>query len=193
MAAKVIVGLGNPGGQYAKTRHNVGFMCVSQALQELGLEKEKPKERWQSSVIETTINGQKVFFLRPLTFMNNSGEAVKAALSYSNADPTSDLLVIYDDLDLPTGRVRLRVAGGAGGHNGVKSIISHVGTENFRRIRIGIGRPPFDVTVVDYVLSAFSKQESPLIKQAIEQGAKAALLACKDPFETVMNTFNLKA
>lgn len=193
MAAKLIVGLGNPGGQYAKTRHNVGFMCIEQVLIALGLDKEKPKEKWQSSVVETSLYGQKIFFIRPLTFMNNSGEAVRTALSFSKGSAIDDLLVIYDDMDLKAGQIRLRMSGGSGGHNGVKSIIQHTHTEDFKRIRLGIGRPPRDFAVVDYVLSAFSKSEAPIVQEAVLKGAQAVLATCKDPFESVMNTFNLRA
>ncbi len=193
MAAKLIVGLGNPGGQYAKTRHNVGFMCIEKALLALGLDKEKPKEKWQSSVIETSLYGQKIFFMRPLTFMNNSGEAVHAALSFTKGNAMDDLLVIYDDMDLKAGQIRVRMSGGSGGHNGIKSIIQHTHTEDFKRIRLGIGRPPQDITVIDYVLTAFAKSEAPIVQEAISRGAQAAIATCKDPFESVMNTFNLRA
>lgn len=166
---------------------------MDQVLLALGLDKEKPKEKWQSSVVEITLYGQKIFFIRPLTFMNNSGEAVHAALSFTKGSATDDLLVIYDDMDLKAGQIRLRMRGGSGGHNGVKSIIQHTHTENFKRIRLGIGRPPNDITVIDYVLSAFAKSEAPIVHEAILRGAQAAIATCKEPFESVMNTFNLRA
>ncbi len=190
--AKWIVGLGNPGSSYAKTRHNVGFMCVDAIRDTLGLDREKPKEKWQASVVETMLYGQKVYLMCPLTYMNNSGEAVREALSYGNGDAKNDLIVIYDDLDLPTGKIRLRTSGGSGGHNGIKSITAHLGTDEYARIRIGIGRPPFDVTVVDHVLTAFTKQERPIIDDAVNQASDAIVLALRESFTIAMNRFNLK-
>ncbi|PWI58444.1 aminoacyl-tRNA hydrolase [Sulfoacidibacillus thermotolerans] len=187
--SKLIVGLGNPGKEYEKTRHNVGFMVIDSLAQSLGIV--SAKEKWRSLVAESMVEGERVYLMRPQTYMNVSGEAIRAAVDYLKLDRLSEqLLVIYDDMDLPIGKVRLREKGSAGGHNGVKSIIWHLGTEEFPRIRVGIGHPPADVAVVDYVLSRFSKVEHAQIALAVEYSAKAALAFCNTPFPIVMNAFN---
>lgn len=189
--AKLIVGLGNPGKEYAKTRHNVGFWCVERTMDKFALKGEKSK--WHSIVVEGMLRGERVYLMRPQTYMNLSGQAVQAAVSFLQLDAQRDVLVMYDDLDLPTGSLRLREKGGAGGHNGIKSIISQLGTDVFARIRIGIGRPPFDITVTDYVLSNFSKAERTLVEEAVERAADAVGEACEAPFIQVMNRFNARS
>lgn len=189
--AKLIVGLGNPGKEYAKTRHNVGFWCVERVCDKYALQGEKSK--WHSLVTEGLIGKEKVYLLRPQTYMNLSGQAVQAAVQFLQLEAPRDVIVVYDDLDLPAGSLRLREKGSAGGHNGIKSIISHLGTDGFARIRIGIGRPPFDVTVTDYVLSGFAKSERPLIDEAVNRAADAAGEACESPFVQVMNRFNTRS
>lgn len=187
--AKLIVGLGNPGKQYAQTRHNVGFWCVLRIMETVraGIAKEK----WRSLVAEATIQGERVYLLQPLTYMNLSGEAVRAAIDFLKLENLQrNLIVVYDDMDLPVGKIRLREKGSAGGHNGMKSIIEHLGTEAFPRIRIGIGRPEFDIVVTDYVLSRFSGPERSIVETAVIRAADAAVAACTVPFATVMNVFN---
>jgi len=187
--AKLIVGLGNPGKQYAQTRHNVGFWCVLRIMETVraGVAKEK----WRSLVAEATIQGERVYLLQPLTYMNLSGEAVRAAIDFLKLENLQrNLIVVYDDMDLPVGKIRLREKGSAGGHNGMKSIIEHLGTEAFPRIRIGIGRPEFDIVVTDYVLSRFSGPERSIVETAVIRAADAAVAACTVPFATVMNVFN---
>ncbi|MHB1684202.1 MAG: aminoacyl-tRNA hydrolase [Bacilli bacterium] len=187
--AKLIVGLGNPGKQYAQTRHNVGFWCVLRIMETVraGVAKEK----WRSTVAEATIQGERVYLLQPLTYMNLSGEAVRAAIDFLKLENLQrNLIVVYDDMDLPVGKIRLREKGSAGGHNGMKSIIEHLGTEAFPRIRIGIGRPEFDIVVTDYVLSRFSGPERSIVETAVIRAADAAVAACTVPFATVMNVFN---
>ncbi|MCI0182616.1 aminoacyl-tRNA hydrolase [Sulfoacidibacillus ferrooxidans] len=187
--AKLIVGLGNPGKEYQKTRHNVGFWSIEQISEELHVA--TPKEKWRSLVSESMVHGERVYLVRPLTYMNVSGEAVRAAMDFLKLDrPNEQLLVIYDDMDLPVGKIRLREKGSSGGHNGIKSIISHLGTQEFPRIRIGVGHPSGDVPIVDYVLSRFAKAELPLVGDAVVRSAEAAIEFCKTPFPLVMNAFN---
>ncbi|PRO64419.1 aminoacyl-tRNA hydrolase [Alkalicoccus urumqiensis] len=184
---KVVVGLGNPGRKYERTRHNVGFETIDL------LEK-----KWNTPVKEEKFKGvygverngtEKIVLLKPMTYMNLSGESVSALMNYYNVEP-EDLLVIYDDLDLEPGRIRLRQKGSAGGHNGMKSIIKHLGTEHFNRIRIGVGRPEPGKPVPDYVLGTFPPDERPDVDEA-EVRAAEAVDAWKDkPFLQVMNEFN---
>lgn len=186
---KLIVGLGNPGRQYEGTRHNAGFWCAETILQEAG--QPSAKERFRSLAAEIHPAGRRVTVLRPQTFMNLSGLAVGEAVRYLQVvEPAEELLVICDDLDLPPGRIRLRQQGGSGGHNGLKSIIGQLGTDAFLRIRIGIGRPPVGVTVIDHVLSRFSREERQSVGEAVIRAAQAALEACSRPFPEVMNEYN---
>ena len=152
---KLIVGLGNVGKEYENTRHNMGFMLVDRYLEYKNIPL-KFKEKFNSMYVETTINNEKVIFIKPTTYMNNSGIAVRAFLDFYKLD-VQDVLVISDDLDLDLGKFRLRRNGSSGGHNGLKSIISHLGTDGFKRLRIGISNDKDDV--INYVLSKFSKKE----------------------------------
>ena len=152
---KLVVGLGNKGREYENTRHNMGFMLIDRYLQYKNIT-DKFKEKFNAIYIETTINNEKVIFIKPMTYMNNSGIAVRAFLDFYKLN-SEDVLVISDDLDLDLGKFRLRRNGSSGGHNGLKSIISHLGTDNFKRLRIGISNDKDDV--INYVLSKFSKKE----------------------------------
>ena len=152
---KLVVGLGNKGREYENTRHNMGFMLVDRYLQYKNIT-DKFKEKFNAIYIETTINNEKVIFIKPMTYMNNSGIAVRAFIDFYKLN-SEDILVISDDLDLDLGKFRLRRNGSSGGHNGLKSIISHLGTDNFKRLRIGISNDKDDV--INYVLSKFSKKE----------------------------------
>lgn len=152
---KLVVGLGNKGREYENTRHNMGFMLVDRYLQYKNII-DKFKEKFNAMYIETTINNEKVIFIKPMTYMNNSGIAVRAFVDFYKLN-SEDVLVISDDLDLDLGKFRLRRNGSSGGHNGLKSIISHLGTDNFKRLRIGISNDKDDV--INYVLSKFSKKE----------------------------------
>lgn len=155
---KMIVGLGNPGEKYDKTRHNMGFMAIDLLAKELNADFHEDKT-FLSTIASTFVNGEKIFLVKPLTFMNESGRAVAPLLKYYNVDP-EDLTVIHDDLDSPIGRLRLRQKGSSGGQNGIKSIITHVGTQDFNRVKIGIGRPKEGMSVVNHVLGRFSKDEN---------------------------------
>jgi len=151
----IIAGLGNYGTEYENTRHNMGFMLVDRYLEYKNIPL-KFKEKFNAMYVETTINNEKVIFIKPNTYMNNSGIAVRAFLAFYKLN-SEDVLVISDDLDLDLGKFRLRRNGSSGGHNGLKSIISHLGTDDFKRLRIGISNDKDDV--INYVLSKFSKRE----------------------------------
>jgi len=186
---KLIVGLGNPGIRYAKTRHNVGFWVIDELSRRWSIPVNR--EKWRAEVGEGVVRGEKVVLMKPLTYMNLSGEAVRPAIDWLKAD-LEELLVIYDDLDLPPGQVRLRLKGSSGGHNGMKSIIQHLETDRFKRIRIGIGRPHPGMSVPDYVLSPFSKEELDEILKAVNQSADAVGCWLEEGFLQAMNKFNSK-
>ncbi len=183
---KLIVGLGNPGSKYNSTRHNIGFMVVDGYAQSLDLNingKEK-----NALVAKTNISGEKVIFAKPQTFMNNSGQAVRALADYYNIS-SDEIIIIYDDLDLNVGQIRVKTKGGHGGHNGIKSIINHLGTKDFNRLRIGIGRPEYG-TVVDYVLGRFSKKESDIIENTLDKVKNAIDDYLRKDINQVMNRYN---
>lgn len=184
---KLIVGLGNPGKKYEATRHNVGFEVVDKLAQNLNISLKE--EKWKGLFGFDTINGEKIFLLKPLTYMNLSGEAVRPLMDYYKIN-IEDVLVIYDDLDLPPGKIRLRQKGSHGGHNGIKSLLAHLGTEHFKRIRIGIGRPESGTPVANYVLSTFSPSEKIEVASAIDDAAKASEEWLSKDFLNVMNSFN---
>ncbi|AYC30697.1 aminoacyl-tRNA hydrolase [Paenisporosarcina cavernae] len=184
---KLLVGLGNPGKNYAHTRHNIGFDVIDELA-----------KRWNAPLTETKFNGVysrvvrpegKVMLLKPLTYMNLSGECIVPMMDFFEiAD--EDLIVIYDDLDLDVGRLRLRQKGSAGGHNGIKSIIHHLGSNEFNRIRVGIGRPAPGRKVTDHVLTTFSPDEQLDIRSSIETSADACEMSLSKNFLDVMNQFN---
>lgn len=184
---KCIVGLGNPGRKFKKTRHNAGFMTVDALLKRHKWKLNKSKFRGDYAM--ETLQGEKVMLLEPQTFMNLSGEAVRPLLDYYEI-ATEDVLVIYDDLDLPTGKIRLRQKGGHGGHNGIRSMIDHLGTKEFKRLRIGVGRPESAAPVIDYVLGSFSKAEKEQAAESIEKAADACEAWMQKPFLEVMNEYN---
>jgi PTH1 family peptidyl-tRNA hydrolase len=183
---KVIIGLGNPGHRYARTRHNAGFAVVERIAGNRG---EWKDFRRLASICPVQVDGTAVMLVRPLTYMNLSGEAVEALLSYWNLDP-EDMLVIHDDLDLPVGSIRLRPGGGSGGHKGVQSIIDCLQCQSFARLRIGIGRPPAGEDVVEYVLKPFSLEERSALEDVWELAADAACCWVKMGIETAMNRYN---
>lgn len=184
---RIIIGLGNPGKEYEKTRHNVGFMAIDKLASELGIELRKSK--FQALYGEGTVNGEKVVLVKPITYMNLSGQSIRQVLDwYKPSD--HEWTVVYDDMDLPVGTVRLRVKGGAGGHNGIKSAISTTGTQDFLRVRIGVGRPHQGITVVDHVLTSFRKEEWPLVEEAIEKSSAALKTFINEDFQTAMNRYN---
>lgn len=185
---KLIVGLGNPGIKYAMTRHNVGFMVIDHIFSILSLTNEK--EGFKGSYIKTNINGEDVIFLKPLTYMNNSGISVQEIVNYYKIS-IENVLVIHDDLDLPVGYLRLRERSSSGGHNGIKSIIECLNSDCFKRIRIGISKDK-QIETADYVLGKFSLEEKVLIKKALELAAEASLDWLKEDFNKTMNKYNKK-
>ncbi|MGT2757641.1 aminoacyl-tRNA hydrolase [Streptococcus ovuberis] len=164
---KLIVGLGNPGSKYHETRHNIGFMLVDK-IAETVKESFTADKIFKAEIATTRINGEKIFLVKPTTFMNKSGEAVHALLTYFGLD-VKDLIVVYDDLDMEVGKVRFRQKGSAGGHNGIKSIIAHLGTQEFNRIKIGIGRPQNGIPVHHHVLTKFDNDDQISILQALDR------------------------
>lgn len=185
---KLIVGLGNPGKQYEYTRHNIGFECIDA----LSKKWDAPLNQMKFNGMYTTIHRPegKVMLLKPLTYMNLSGESVRPIIEYYDIE-IEDLIVIYDDLDLEVGKLRLRQKGSAGGHNGIKSLIQHLGTQEFNRIRVGISRPPAGMKVPDYVLSKFLKEEDSVIQNAIDKTVAAVESSLSKKFLDVMNEFNV--
>ena len=185
---KVIAGLGNPTGKYSGTRHNVGFMAVDRIAKENHISVETLKHRALCG--KGTIGGEKVLLIKPQTFMNCSGESLREVVDYYKLDPSEDVIIIYDDISLEVGRLRLRAKGSAGGHNGIKSIIACLGTEQFQRIRIGVGEKPTGYDLADYVLGRFDRQEQVTIEEALEKVAKATELILSKGLGEAMNQFN---
>ena len=186
---KLIVGLGNPGEKYTETKHNVGFMLVDKMCKELDL-KFTTDKIFQADISSTFINGEKVYFVKPTTFMNESGKAVQALLTYYGLD-IEDLLVIYDDLDMEVGKIRLRSKGSAGGHNGIKSIIKHIRSQEFKRIKIGIGRPKEGMTVIHHVLGKFDKDDYIMILNTLNKVDNAVNYYLQSGnFEQTMQKYN---
>lgn len=186
---KLIVGLGNVGSKYDQTRHNVGFMAVDRLVKELDTSFTEDKT-FKAYIASSFINGEKVYFVKPTTYMNNSGLAVRAILAFYNIE-LNDLIVIYDDLDLEVGKIRFRAKGSAGGHNGIKSIIAHTGSQEFDRIKVGIGRPKPNVAVVNHVLTRFDEDEHITILNTLEKVDSAVnfYLQSRD-FERTMQQYN---
>lgn len=184
---KLIVGLGNPGSQFDMTRHNIGFIIVDALAEHWGIRMNQSK--FNGLYGTGMVRGEKVVLLKPLTYMNLSGEAIAPLARFYKIKP-EDIGVIYDDLDLPKGKIRLRQKGSAGGHNGIKSTIQHLGGEGFNRIRVGIGRPEGRIPVPDFVLTRFKEDEWDIMKEAVEKSVKACDLWLDEPFLKVMNVFN---
>lgn len=184
----IVAGLGNPGPRYARTRHNVGFWVIDRIVEQEGLGPLRSGHRalyaeWRLP------GGERALLLQPQTFMNESGRSVAAAARWYGTD-LHRIIVIYDDLDLPPGRLRLREKGSSGGHRGVQSVIDHLGSQDFPRIRIGIGRPADGRDAADWVLSPFPPGEEPVILAAVERAAEAVGLAIRAGFPAAMNRYN---
>ena len=181
----LIVGLGNPGMEYEDTRHNIGFKVVDNIAKEYNIEINRQK--FKGIYGEGFIDGKKVMLLKPTTYMNLSGESVREVVDFYNLE-NEEVLVIYDDISLETGSLRIREKGSAGGHNGIKSIIAHLGSDVFPRIKVGVGQPTGDL--VKHVLGRFSKEEIDVLNQSIEVSTKAAKEIIKTDAKTAMNQFN---
>ena len=186
----VIVGLGNPTAQYEGTRHNAGFDVIDVLAEKYNISVDARKCR--AFCGKGVIAGQKVLLVKPQTYMNLSGESVGGIVNYYKIDPESDLLVIYDDISLDVGQLRIRKKGSAGGHNGIKSIIAHLGTTVFPRIKVGVGEKPKNYDLADYVLGHFSKQERELMEEGYEHASDAVEQIVQGEIETAMNVFNKK-
>lgn len=186
--AWLIVGLGNPGPEYAKTRHNCGFRALDILAQKLGCKVDKGK--FEGLYGQTTYEGHKLYLLKPLTYMNLSGRSVLQLSAYFNIPPQR-IVVIFDDISLDIGRLRIRSNGSAGGHNGIKSIISQLGSQDFPRVKVGVGaKPNPDFDLADWVLSAFSASEEKSLQAALERAADAALCIVSQGTMEAANRFN---
>ncbi|WP_099975235.1 aminoacyl-tRNA hydrolase [Lactobacillus terrae] len=166
---KFVVGLGNPGKKYDRTKHNMGFMAIDQLMEDYG--ETRTKTDFQAEFVKFKVNGETVFFVKPLTFMNESGRAVRMLMGYFQVE-ASEIMVIQDDMDIPIGKIRIRQKGSAGGHNGIKSIISSLGTQDFARVKVGIQHPQRQ-SVVNWVLTPFSKDEEPVALSGIDNAVNA--------------------
>ena len=184
----LIVGLGNPGPEYAKTRHNIGFRCLDILAQKLGCTVDRGK--FQGLYGQASYRGQKVYLLKPLTYMNLSGRSVVQLSAYFQIPPQR-IIVMFDDISLEPGRLRVRPSGSAGGHNGIKSIIQELGSQDFPRVKIGVGAKPHpDFDLAAWVLSTFSASEEKALAVSLENGAKAALTLMTQGVSEAANKFN---
>ena len=185
---KIFVGLGNPTPEYAATKHNVGFMLADRLAKELSAT--DWREKFNSLVAETFLDGKKIFIVKPQTFMNLSGESVAPLMNFYKID-AENLIVAHDDMDLPIGTIRLRPKGSGGGHHGVESIIQHLGgAQNFPRVRIGVGRPPKNWSVNSHVLSPFTQDDAEKISDALNKLVPAVICIFPEGIDIAMNKFN---
>ena len=183
----LIAGLGNPGKEYENTRHNAGFLVLDTLAQKLGADLSERKHRALCG--KAVIGGQKVILLKPQTYMNSSGESIRAAADYYKVPP-EDILVVYDDISLSPGQLRIRPKGSADGHNGIKSIIAHLGTQEFPRVKVGIGEKPPRMDLADYVLGHFSSGEKKIMEEAAKEAADAICEIVNVGIEQAMNDHN---
>ena len=184
----IIVGLGNPTPEYEGTRHNVGFEVIDALARKYNIDVDTKKHR--AYIGKGMIEGQKVILAKPQTYMNLSGESVRSLLDYYKVDEEQELLVIYDDISLGVGQIRIRAKGSAGGHNGIKNIIAHLGTQEFPRIKVGVGDKPPRMDLADYVLSRFSKEDREKMEQAFKDAAEAVEVMIAEGPDAAMNRFN---
>lgn len=183
----IVAGLGNPTKEYEKTRHNVGFEVIDVLADKLGTSVEEKK--FKGYYGRGIIGGEKVILLKPQTFMNLSGESVRAAADFYKID-TDHIIIVYDDISLDVGQLRIRTKGSAGGHNGIKNIIAHLGTQEFPRIKVGVGDKPKKMDLADYVLSRFSGEERNIMGDAFEEAARAVEMIITEGPDKAMNQFN---
>lgn len=186
----IIVGLGNPSKEYEGTRHNAGFEVIDRMAAQYNIAVDTKKHR--ALIGRGIIAGQKVILAKPQTFMNLSGESVRSLLDYYKVDGETELLVIYDDISLDNGQIRIRAKGSAGGHNGIKNIIAHLGGQVFPRIKVGVGEKPPKYDLADYVLGHFSKAEQQLMEEGYANAAKAAEMILNGEMQAAMNEYNRK-
>lgn len=184
----IIAGLGNPSGKYEMTRHNAGFLAMDLLAIEDGFDIKKLKHH--ALVADAEINGKRCLVMKPQTMMNNSGEAVGEAARFYKIPP-ENVIIVYDDISLDVGQTRIRRKGSAGGHNGIKSIIAHLGSENFPRVKVGVGKKPNpEYDLVSWVLGRFPKEQEPELKSALENSTKAVRLIVNDEIDKAMNLYN---
>ena len=186
----LIVGLGNPGRQYEATRHNMGFDVIDKLVEEYNVPQSGVK--FNAMYGKGRIEGQPVILMKPLSYMNLSGGPVRDMANYFKIDPETEMIVIYDDIDLEPGQLRIRKQGSAGGHNGIKDIIRQLGTEKFLRIKVGVGVKPKGWDLADHVLGRFSTEDRKLVDEAIEKAAKAVDIMISQGVDAAMNEYNRK-
>ena len=186
----IIAGLGNPGKQYAQTRHNVGFDTIDILADKYNISVDTKKHKALCG--KGMIEGQKVVLAKPQTFMNLSGESVRELVDFYKIDPEEELIVIYDDISLEPGQLRIRPKGSAGGHNGIKNIIAHLGTQVFKRVKVGVGEKPSRMDLADYVLGHFSKEEQATMADAVKEAADAVCEIVNVGIAQAMNDHNRK-
>lgn len=184
----IIAGLGNPTREYEGTRHNVGFDVIDRLAVRYNIDVDVKKHR--ALIGKGMIAGQKVILAKPQTYMNLSGESIRSILDYYKVDPETELIVIYDDISLEPGKIRIRKKGSAGGHNGIKNIIAQLGTQNFQRVKVGVGEKPKGWDLADYVLGHFSKEDRGLVDDALKRVAGAVELMVQGEVDQAMNQFN---
>lgn len=184
---KLIIGLGNPGKEYEMTRHNIGWMALDRLAKEWNIDVTKSKYR--ALYGEGTVKGEKVVLLKPMTYMNLSGESLSQAMQWYKPD-LKDIVVLYDDMDIPLGKLRLRTKGSPGGHNGIKSLVQHLGTQEFNRVRMGIGRPHPGSDVIKHVLTNFRKEEVEEVENAVSKIGDVIECIIDQGFLIAMNRFN---
>lgn len=187
----IIAGLGNPTKEYEGTRHNVGFQVIDKIAEKYNIAVDAKKGR--AYVGKGIIEGQKVLLVKPQTYMNLSGESIRELVDYFKVDPKEELLVIYDDISLNPGQIRIRKKGSAGGHNGIKNIIAMTGTQNFMRIKVGVGEKPKGWDLADYVLGRFSTEDRTKVEEAIGHAMDAAVLMMQGEVDKAMNDYNSKS
>ena len=183
----LIIGLGNPEEEYSKTRHNMGFNTINKIAEKYKIELNKTK--FQGLYENAIIEGQKVILVKPQTYMNLSGESVRQFADFYKVEK-ENIIIIYDDMDFEPSQVKIRKKGHAGGHNGIKSIIQHLGTDEFPRIRIGIGRPKHNGDEINYVIGAIPEEEIPKLNEGIEKAKDAIIEILKNGIDSAMNKFN---
>lgn len=181
-----IVGLGNPDKKYNKTRHNIGFDVIDELAYQMGVQVTTRRHKALCGI--GNIGSTKVILVKPQTYMNNSGESVREVMDFYKLNPESDIIVIADDISLDVGKIRIRGKGSAGGHNGLKSIITHTGTQNFKRIKVGVGANEGDL--VNHVLGKFGKKEREIVDEAVRNAASAAEVMILENIDTAMNKYN---
>ena len=188
---KLLVGLGNPGAEYVKTRHNAGFMAIDLLAERHG-SGQAPRSKFNAMLLDAPVNGQRCLLMKPVTYMNRSGQAIAEACRFYKLDPSRDVLVLVDDVALPCGTVRLKATGGAGGHNGLTDIARKLGSENYARLRIGIDEKPPVMRLEDYVLGRFTEEQMDRLTPALKQAADAAEVFAAEGIDAAMNKFNTR-